>query len=783
MRKLFLALFVLCSFFASAQKIQKVNTYGYEYNRFISDTLFALPGDTFAVPAAYQSYPFLARKATTLFVWNTSSFIWEALAVGGTTDSLLPANIFYTSDYGCVSDAALGFGSTTFGTNNTDSLQAILDNASGTNPIKVIVNGKYSATQLKIKSNTEVYILPGCGFIQRDNSNTQFIVNYNRSTSIVDSNIYIHGGIINGNGGVQAKQDEYGWVVNLRFAGVRNLTVKDVILYNAKNFASFTTKFENVVFENIFIQANSITNQDGLKFLTGDKLSVKNIIGKNMGDDVVSFVSNDVFWTDTAGVSDCSGGGIFALDSFAVHGNISNVYADGIVGDNARYGVRLMSSTDSVNNVTINNVYGTFLGQGMIIDNFTLCPFSLYGGGGDSSGFFNNISFNNINLKLTGSSSYEGGTIFLNSNINNISFTNIINSDNSVDATPFLNIGSKAVINHLRVDGYTQVDKLKRSGLMVNAGAISTLLVSNSIIDRRLVIDTTYTNSPFIYNRGTVTNVSLDNNKTYGIKHFIDVEGGKIKLVNATNSLHRGISTAAGLINVQSGSIDTAAVSNYIGKLVISGAGTVTVQIGDAFPSSGSGITALTGDVTASGTGSVAATLATVNSNVGSFTNTNLTVNGKGLITAASSADMTIYTRQQDTITLASFPAGARFEADTALFSTTTIYGSFYNDGSDTLVITKVKAVMNGGTSDTLGYNIYYNDTINVVGSTFFIATEPVTSTTTGDQANADNYIGGSPPVKIPPGNWVWLKTPTVVAGRKPYYFSVSIIGYKKRVY
>lgn len=51
----------------------------------------------------------------------------------------------------------------------------------------------------------------------------------------------------------------------------------------------------------------------------------------------------------------------------------------------------------------------------------------------------------------------------------------------------------------------------------------------------------------------------------------------------------------------------------------------------------GNYLTALTGDVTASGPGSSAATLATVNSNVGSFTNAALTVNGKGLITAASS--------------------------------------------------------------------------------------------------------------------------------------------------
>lgn len=53
--------------------------------------------------------------------------------------------------------------------------------------------------------------------------------------------------------------------------------------------------------------------------------------------------------------------------------------------------------------------------------------------------------------------------------------------------------------------------------------------------------------------------------------------------------------------------------------------------------SSGSGITQLTGDVTAGpGSGSQAATLATVNSNVGSFTNANITVNAKGLITAAA---------------------------------------------------------------------------------------------------------------------------------------------------
>lgn len=129
-----------------------------------------------------------------------------------------------------------------------------------------------------------------------------------------------------------------------------------------------------------------------------------------------------------------------------------------------------------------------------------------------------------------------------------------------------------------------------------------------------------------------------------------------------------------------------------------------------------------------------------------------------------------------DTTTLATFTAGARFAADTALFTDSTLYGSFYLDGNDTLIVTKIRAVMNGGTSDTLGLKVSFNDTINVDGTRIKTADIAINSTTTGNETTSfDNP-------KIPPGNWVWMKTPTVVAGRKPQYVSVSIIGYKKRV-
>jgi hypothetical protein len=87
-------------------------------------------------------------------------------------------------------------------------------------------------------------------------------------------------------------------------------------------------------------------------------------------------------------------------------------------------------------------------------------------------------------------------------------------------------------------------------------------------------------------------------------------------------------------------------------------------------------INQLTGDVTtsaATGSQSEATTLATVNSNVGSFTYASITVNGKGLITAASSGTApTTYTADGTTLTL----TGNQFSVTTGGISNTQISGS-----------------------------------------------------------------------------------------------------------
>lgn len=111
------------------------------------------------------------------------------------------------------------------------------------------------------------------------------------------------------------------------------------------------------------------------------------------------------------------------------------------------------------------------------------------------------------------------------------------------------------------------------------------------------------------------------------------------------------------------------------------------------------GITELTGDVTASGSGSQAATLATVNSNVGTFGSASsvagVTVNAKGLVTAASSVPIAISTSQVTGLSAAAIGAAPASHTHTA--SNITDFSEAVDD--------RVAGLLVAGTNISLSYN------------------------------------------------------------------------------
>jgi hypothetical protein len=128
-----------------------------------------------------------------------------------------------------------------------------------------------------------------------------------------------------------------------------------------------------------------------------------------------------------------------------------------------------------------------------------------------------------------------------------------------------------------------------------------------------------------------------------------------------------------------------------------------------------------------------------------------------------------------DTIPLFVFGGGGGNTRDTTVFTTSTIYGSFYVSGSDTLVITELRCIMQHGIgTDTLSVDILWDVNLNDATPTE-LNTNPlgILSITTG---TTDTAFANS---KIPPGVWVWCETPGVVSARKPTYFNAQISGYK----
>lgn len=164
--------------------------------------------------------------------------------------------------------------------------------------------------------------------------------------------------------------------------------------------------------------------------------------------------------------------------------------------------------------------------------------------------------------------------------------------------------------------------------------------------------------------------------------------------------------------------------------------GCVTLQV------TGNYITALTGDVTASGPGSAVTTLATVNLTPSTYTNSTVTVNGKGLVTSATSGATPevpltfVYpiVRTVNAISLAFGTTTSNTWSGTQTFTNSPLFSTL---GAGTVNSTAGGTTYSTGTSTpAVGLGLAYSGTlgqfISGVSGTLTIATSSLYTGTTG---------------------------------------------------
>ena len=628
MNKLLLFLLLL-PFGVSAQLIQKNTTYGMAFNRTGADTLFYLPVDTFSVPTVYRTYNFMARKATTLYIWNTSTFAWQAVSSGG-------------------------------GSTDTTSLSNR-------------INRKWDRSG-------DAGTTPGTDFIGTTDSASLFFKLNGSKWGSFDIN---------------QKNLSFGYLAlnSVTSTGLRNT------VFGSLAGQSLTTSDDNVAI--------------GYSALRQQTAFTKNTaVGAYALDSSIS--AGGTVSIGYASLQSLSGGtGNTAVGSFALNKLISNI--------NTAIGYEAAMNTTTNNN--------TVIGYRALKDNVNANETTVVGSQAmiNATGGTANSAFGVSALSKT-----EQG---LNTAIGYGSMLNNTAGDQNSA------VGYYSLLNN--------TTGAKNSAFGAGALENNTTGSFNTAVGQDAMLN----NTSGFRNIGVGWNAKFGdssyNNIGIGYAVGSSLTGGG----NHDNTFIGGFGTANN-INQKVQPIHQIVIGSYAYgtrdyETVIGSDSSKYIKFYAADSAQWVGL-----DRTTSYSHVLAYDSATGNTR---YMPTSSIGSGSGVTT------------------LAAFGAGARLPGDTAAFTDSTIYGSFYNDGEDTLVITAMRIVMQG-TNDTLTINVEWNDSLNTTGTKLKTAYAAANNNYTGNTYTSfDN-------TKIPPGNHVWCKSPTVIPGRRPTYLSVTLIGYKKRV-
>lgn len=354
-----------------------------------------------------------------------TNFNLTTLATGNASSltNLIPlvqaTNVIYATLSGMTNDTPLSLLLSTnpasTGADQAAILQSLLDRATN-GGIHLILDGRFTVSGVKIRSNTWLEALPGCGLLLPSGKNTPLLRNYNSTnSSITDANITISGGIFNFNGHKQVHDKaatagwEGGFVVGMSFIGVNGVRIYDTHLLNPSTFSVYAAYVNDFYVDSVNIETGlaSGVDADGLYFNgPASNIKILNSKAQTVGDPLVFNANDTINTTNVGGYTNFTpfytiGGPItnVTVENFTTYGNSPSVF-------------RLTSSSNIVDNVVFDGLHGTTtMRYGELfnyIDNTEAieCTNVM---GPPGIGNFGNIKFKNVDVEITGGSESHYG--------------------------------------------------------------------------------------------------------------------------------------------------------------------------------------------------------------------------------------------------------------------------------------------------------------------------------------------------------------------------------------
>ena len=516
-------------------------------------------------------------------IQGTNVAAW--FAGGASTSSGSPSVVYASQIPGIHLNGSL---SANTGTDDKAALQTVLNTATATTPLLLIMDGvsavDTSTAGLVVKSHTEIRCLAwNAGFSWLGSSNLHQQPLFTNANPLgiatpTDTDITIRGCALNGNatvghGGIIAhgypavnNNSDGIFLAVSRMVGVTHLVADMLSFINCPGLNFHAGNITDFLIQNLTFSDVGGYGVGGVQFEGPDSNGVIRNISGTTPDDMVSLNADDGHLASCTGLTSPGMFGNNSLASTLKSGPITDVLVDGLFPIAAFQAFRLLSATSLIDRVTVRNVSGTVFGHIFSADIFPPCFLGVY------SGNFGDVRVENVNVVPTAITNEYG--LYA---ISLLATYRSMKLDMSLeDYTPVSPVVLATTLS--------QIDTLDMTVNVKSATANPAAFMSmtggniNHLSLRGFYSSDTQSTNPLLdLTGGSLTILHVNDLFANSINNVVYQHGGSLNTVLFSGGAHTSAAFGSGTVNQSTGNtIVNSVVSGWATQLFHEGAGSIT---------------------------------------------------------------------------------------------------------------------------------------------------------------------------------------------------------------